>query len=192
MFLFSTYQIDGRAIVSHFCINYFEIFNFSLATAACPSGWVMSASKTKCFAYIESSQSWNESETTCRNHFGHLAAVTSFQELSFVQMLCGNETAKGGCWIGGRGMNTGGGVGWKWSDDTSNWDETLISMGAPNLNSNCSNSSCANSDDFCTMVNNRTTSLVAERCNTSRAFICMRVIGTATKIMIFNHQLPQL
>lgn len=107
-------------------------------------------------------------------------------------MLCGNETAKGGCWIGGRGMNTGGGVGWKWSDDTSNWDETLISMGAPNLNSNCSNSSCANSDDFCTMVNNRTTSLVAERCNTSRAFICMHVIGTATKIMIFNHQLPQL
>lgn len=146
---------------------------------ACPSGWVMGASKTKCFGFIRSSQSWNESEIGCRKYNGHLATLTSFQELNIIQKLCSEEKATNGCWIGDRSMNTGVGTGWKWSDNTSNWNESLIPVGTPNLKPSCTNSSCASTDDsvsWCTVVTNRTTSLVAERCNTSRAFVCTLVI----------------
>lgn len=135
--------------------------------ATCPSGWVISPSKTKCFRYISSSQPWDVSESQCKNYGGHLAALKSSQELSFVQNLCKLGT---GCWVGGRGFHSNAGFGWKWSDNTSQWNESNFS-GVSSL-SNCTNSSCQtnNTVDSCTLVTNRLTS---ERCNKSHAYICM-------------------
>ncbi|KAL2473995.1 C-type lectin receptor-like tyrosine-protein kinase [Forsythia ovata] len=83
--------------------------------ASCPSGWISNPSNTKCFKYIANNQSWDESETHCKANNGHLAAVTSLQELSFIQKLCSENAS--GCWVGGRGINGKDGLGWKWSED---------------------------------------------------------------------------
>ncbi|XP_059625514.1 C-type lectin receptor-like tyrosine-protein kinase At1g52310 [Cornus florida] len=137
--------------------------------APCPSGWVISPSKMKCFRSIASSQSWGKSETHCKVYNGHLAALTSFQELSFVQKLCGETASE--CWVGGKGVNSTIGFGWKWSDNTSNWNESII----PEAFSSCPNSSCHidNSIDLCTLVSKGTTLLRAERCNIPHDFMCM-------------------
>ncbi|KAE9461521.1 hypothetical protein C3L33_06569, partial [Rhododendron williamsianum] len=117
------------------------------------------------------SQSWNESETQCNGYHGHLAAVTSFQELSFVQNMCGDVA--NGCWVGGRDINSQAYLGWKWSDNTSEWNDSII-VRAP-LHSGCTNLSCyaKTSNEWCTLVTNETTPLVAERCNGTHYFICM-------------------
>jgi hypothetical protein len=146
-----------------------------LCTASCPNGWVIGLNKSKCFGYMRSSQSWNESETLCKGYGGHLLALTSFQELSFARSLCG-EVAKG-CWIGGRGINSTIGSGWKWSDNTSYWNASIFPDAT--VQSNCSSLSCHvnNSFDLCTLVTNGSASLVGEKCNMSHAFICMIDIG---------------
>lgn len=137
----------------------------------------MSPSKRKCFGYIPNSQSWAESESQCQGYHGHLAALTSFQELTFVQKLCGEVTSR--CWIGGRGTNSTADVGWRWSDNTSYWNETIIPQ--MRFRSSCNNMSCQNDDKFSlcsvTLVTNGTTSLMAEQCNMSHAYICMTYIG---------------
>lgn len=140
----------------------------------CPSGWVKGPSNTVCYKHIEKSQSWNESETSCRSYHGHLAALTSLAELTFAQHLC-NE-----CWIGGKTTDTNIGNAWMWSDKTYNWNQTLLTVLTPDLKSTCTNSSCFhNSKDdsasMCTILTNRTTSLVANTCNTSRSSLCMLV-----------------
>ncbi|GJX31060.1 C-type lectin receptor-like tyrosine-protein kinase [Tanacetum coccineum] len=66
------------------------------------------------------------------------------------------------------------------SDDYYNWNETFLNVVAPDLKSSCTNSSCLNyykedSTSLCTMLSNRTTSLVADGCNISHASICMLV-----------------
>ncbi|KAM7524729.1 hypothetical protein LguiA_014631 [Lonicera macranthoides] len=139
--------------------------------APCPSGWHMSPSKRKCFGYMASSQSWDESEIRCNGYNGHLAALTSLQELSLAQNMC-VEIANG-CWVGGRGINITVGLSWKWSDNTSHWNETIIPK--TTLKSGCTNFPCHNVDpiSLCTLVINGNSSLLAGRCNTSRAFICM-------------------
>lgn len=140
--------------------------------APCPSGWSISPNKSKCFRYIGSFESWNESETSCvKQYGGHLAALTSYEELSFARKLCGQSV--NGCWVGGRGINSSIGFGWKWSDNTSYWNASMF----PGLSvlSNCSSLSCRvnASNDLCTLVRNGSASLVSERCNMSRAFLCM-------------------
>ncbi|KAK2988666.1 hypothetical protein RJ640_000273, partial [Escallonia rubra] len=139
--------------------------------APCPSGWVMGPSKTNCFAYLAISHSWDESEASCKGYHGHLASPTSFQELSFIQKLCGGFGND--CWIGGKGPNSTSGLGWSWSDNTSFWNETIIPW--TSLRSVCTNLSCHNDDPvtFCTLVTNETSLVVAEKCNTSHAFLCM-------------------
>lgn len=124
---------------------------------------------------MASSQSWNESESQCNGYRGHLAAVTSFQELSFAQNLCGDVA--NGCWVGGRDITSQADLGWKWSENTSQWNASII-VRAP-LHSGCTNLSCyaKTSNELCTMVTNETTSLVAERCNRTHSFICMLDIG---------------
>jgi hypothetical protein len=146
-----------------------------LCTAPCPDGWVVGPNKSKCFGYMRIPQSWNESETLCKDYGGHLAALTSFQELSFAHSLCAKVASS--CWIGGRGINSTIGIGWKWSDNTSYWNESIFSGAI--VQSNCSSLSCHvnNSFDLCTLVTNGSTSLVSEKCNTSHAFICMLDIG---------------
>ncbi|CAI9287183.1 unnamed protein product [Lactuca saligna] len=140
----------------------------------CPSGWVKGPSNTVCYKYIENSQPWNESENSCRSYHGHLAALTSLAELSFAQHLC-NE-----CWVGGRSTDTIIGHQWTWSDKSYNWNQTLINVLTPDLKSNCTNSSCfynQNNDSasMCTILTNRTTSLVANICNISHSSLCMIV-----------------
>jgi len=92
--------------------------NESHSEALCPSGWVTGPSKTTCYKYIGDTKSWNESETSCRNNHGHLAALTSLVELNFVQEMCSKFTASKECWVGGIGTNTSNSMDWKWSDNT--------------------------------------------------------------------------
>lgn len=143
--------------------------------ASCPSGWFIGPNKVKCFGYFAKSQSWDDSETQCKNFSGRLAAVTSFEELSIVRKLCSDGAS--GCWIGGRFINTTVSMGWKWSDNKSFWNESIISEQP--VSSICPNLSCHNSSLFglCTLVTNDTTSVVAEQCNSPHAFLCMLDIG---------------
>ncbi|KAF5457055.1 hypothetical protein F2P56_021190 [Juglans regia] len=149
---------------------------FSLLTALCPTGWVIHPDKSKCFGYVRSPKPWSESEVICKGYGGHLAALTSFQELNFVRNQCGEVVR--GCWVGGRVINSTVGFGWKWSDNTSYWNETIY-PGSP-VQSTCTSLSCHtnNSFDLCSLVTNGSTSLISERCNVSRAFICMLDIGS--------------
>lgn len=146
-----------------------------LWTALCPAGWIVGPNKNRCFQYVGSSLSWDKSESFCKDIHGHLAALTSVQELSFAQKLC-TDTVNG-CWVGGRDFNSTNGFGWKWSDNISRWNESVF-PGAPSQ-FNCTNVSCHNINpiDSCTLVTNGHAALVGERCNTSHEFICMLNIG---------------
>lgn len=130
--------------------------------------------------YIRSSLSWDRAEALCQDMNGHLAALTSTQELNFAQSLCASASIAGGCWVGGRGYNsTALGVGWKWSDEASHWNKSVFP--GESLRVNCSTStSCsrANINDSCTLVSNARVALVGERCNTSHGLICMKNQGT--------------
>ncbi|PON33986.1 Tyrosine-protein kinase, partial [Parasponia andersonii] len=113
--------------------------------------------------------------TQCKTYGGHLAALATPEELGFAENLCG-ETLNG-CWIGGRIINSTSGLGWKWSDNTSQWNESIFSM-AP-LPLNCSSLSChgSSSTDLCALVINGSKYLSGERCNISHEFICMVETG---------------
>ncbi|KAK7836301.1 c-type lectin receptor-like tyrosine-protein kinase [Quercus suber] len=144
--------------------------------APCPTGWVIGPNDSKCFSYMGSPQSWKESENECKHNGGHLAALTSFQELNFAHNLC--KEVVNGCWVGGRVVNSTTGFSWKWSDNASYWNESILS--GPNFQFNCTSSPCPtkNSFDLCTlMTNNGSTPFTSERCNKSHAFICMLDIG---------------
>ncbi|KAF5786523.1 putative receptor protein-tyrosine kinase RLK-Pelle-C-LEC family [Helianthus annuus] len=154
--------------------------NESHYKAPCPSGWVTGPSNKICFKSIGNTQSWNESETSCRSNNAHLAALTSLAELNFLQDLCSKSTANNECWVGGIGTNTNtsNSIDWKWSDDTYNWNTTLLTVTTRDLKSTCTNSSCFysynESASLCTVLTNRM-SLVAEKCNISHTSICMRL-----------------
>ncbi|KAM2123871.1 hypothetical protein ACFX1Q_014523 [Malus domestica] len=139
----------------------------------CPAGWILGPNRRKCFGYTRSPQPWNESETHCKSYNGNLAAFKTSQELAFAQNLC----ASSGCWVGGRGVNSTIGLGWNWSDNTLYWNGSLFHVQP--LQSICSNISCHtnSSVNVCILVTNRSTSLLAESCNTSHAFICMVDLG---------------
>lgn len=141
-----------------------EIFS-GCFTVSCPSGWSSSPNNTKCFKYTASNESWDESEKQCKSYDGHLAAVTSLQELIELQKLCSDSS--NGCWVGGRLISED----WKWSDNTSYWNASI--------QSGCTNRSCfsRNLTDLCTLMINGTTSLVAQGCNMSHAFLCMLDMG---------------
>ena len=159
-----------------------KCFIFFLWTAPCPTGWVIGPNDSKCFIYMGSPRSWKESENECKRNGGHLAALTSFQELNFAHNLC--KEVVNGCWVGGRVVNSTTGFSWKWSDNSSYWNESILS--GPNFQFNCSSSPCPtkNSFDLCTLVtNNGSTPFTSERCNKSHAFICMLDIGMYLYIM---------
>ncbi|KAJ9162705.1 hypothetical protein P3X46_022461 [Hevea brasiliensis] len=139
--------------------------------AWCHSGWDISPNKNKCLKYLENSLSWVESENLCKSYGGHLAALTSSQELSFAKQLCGQIANS--CWVGGRDIDSTVGFDWKWSDNSSYWNKSIFA--GPSSDSNCTSLPCRNNTggDFCTLLNNGTTCLMEERCNMSHAFICM-------------------
>ncbi|CAI0401472.1 unnamed protein product [Linum tenue] len=135
--------------------------------------------RTKCFKYIRDFQSREESESWCKGHGGHLAALASNQDLDFALRLCGQSTD--GCWVGGRGTNSSVGFTWKWSDNTTHWSQSLF--GAVVFPSNCGNTSCHNNTavDLCTLLTNGSTIVMGERCNASHASICMVDSGLHSK-----------
>ncbi|KAI3815452.1 hypothetical protein L1987_15120 [Smallanthus sonchifolius] len=151
--------------------------NESHIVAPCPSGWVMGPSKTTCFKYDGNSQSWSKSETSCRSYRGHLAAIILSAELRFVQDLCSKSTASNECWVGGISTNNSNTINWMWTDNTYSWNKTLLTVVTPDLRSSCTNSSSFKdgSTSLCTMLTNRTRSLVANRCNVSCTSICMLI-----------------
>ncbi|KAJ8567752.1 hypothetical protein K7X08_019960 [Anisodus acutangulus] len=142
----------------------------------CDPGWFSSPSGKKCYKYNATSLQWGESEIYCNGYGGTLAAITSLEELNFVQKLCGNDS--NGCWVGGRSINTTAGLGWKWSDNASSWNESIV----PNttLDLSCTNISCYGfkSVDLCTLITNGTKPLIAERCNITHASICTLDAGS--------------
>lgn len=140
---------------------------------SCPTGWTLSPNKNTCFGHINTTLLWNESEIYCESYGGHLAALATSEELSFAENLCGNTS--NGCWIGGRRMNSTFGLGWKWSDNTSRWNESVFSRFLSNCSSLSSRSNC--STDLCTLVINGSRPLLGERCSTPHEFICMVEIG---------------
>ncbi|KAK4742463.1 hypothetical protein SAY87_000464 [Trapa incisa] len=137
----------------------------------CPAGWQPGPDRTKCFLYFGNSLSWNDSETICRNHSAHLAIVNSFNELNFTGFLC-NGTY-GSCWVGGSLVNSTNGLAWKWSDDSSYWNNSFFPEAS--LPSNCNELSCPlnSSINSCTLVTNGSLTLSTEGCNRSHTFICM-------------------
>lgn len=122
---------------------------------------------------MSSSHSWNESESKCNSFGGNLAAPITYQEFSFAQKLC-NRTI-GGCWVGGRVFNSSNDFVWKWSDNASIWNDSVIPSTA--LQSNCKNVSCRMNDSVgkCTLIfgGQATPLLKDEKCNSSHPFICM-------------------
>ncbi|CAL1361067.1 unnamed protein product [Linum trigynum] len=137
----------------------------------CPSGWNTNMNRTKCFKYIRDLKSWEESESWCEGHGGNLAALASYRDLEFALGLCGQSTD--GCWVGGKGTNSSFGFTWKWSDNTTHWNRSLF--GAVIFPSHCSNASCHKDPaiDSCTLLTNGSTPVMGERCDASRASICM-------------------
>lgn len=140
---------------------------------SCPTGWTVSPNKNTCFGHVNTTLLWNESEIYCENYGGHLAALETSEELSFAENLCGNTS--NGCWIGGRRINSTFGLGWKWSDNTSRWNDSVFSRFLSNCSSLSSHSNC--STDLCTLVINGSRPLLGERCSTPHEFICMVKIG---------------
>ncbi|CAO2185231.1 unnamed protein product [Urochloa humidicola] len=140
-------------------------------SSSCPEGWQISPVQNKCFKYISASLPWDRSEVVCRNNSGHLAALSSVQELNFAKSLCGSSAS--GCWVGGHHYNTSSGNGWKWSDDSSVWNETAFPIEP--LHANCSGTACgvANSNDLCTLVTNSHVSISAKGCSEPHGLICM-------------------
>ncbi|XP_009628188.1 C-type lectin receptor-like tyrosine-protein kinase At1g52310 isoform X1 [Nicotiana tabacum] len=147
----------------------------------CDPGWFSSPNGKKCFKYNATSLQWDESEIYCNSFGGNLAAITSSEELNFVQKLCGNDSNR--CWVGGKSINTTAGLGWKWSDNEASWNESLDLKST--FNSSCKNFSCYGfkSADLCTSITNGTTPLIAERCNTTHASICMLDAGSKCRHM---------
>ncbi|XP_057429629.1 C-type lectin receptor-like tyrosine-protein kinase At1g52310 [Lotus japonicus] len=147
--------------------------------APCPIGWVIDPNnKTRCFLHVESPQSWNDSETCCDKYGGHLASLTSLQELHFAQSLCGESINS--CWIGGRRLNSTGGFQWMWSDN-SQWNKSMF----PLVNCTGTGLSChVNSTyNLCTVVTNNSKSLISERCDNPHASLCILEIDTKCKHM---------
>ncbi|KAL0398094.1 UNVERIFIED_CONTAM: C-type lectin receptor-like tyrosine-protein kinase [Sesamum radiatum] len=133
--------------------------NQTHSRVSCPSGWSGNPSNTRCFKFVASNESWDESEKQCTSYDGHLAAVTSLQELFVLQKLCSENSEA--CWVGGRVINEN----WKWSDNASYWNESI----SP-IHSGCTNQSCFSNNltDLCTLMINGSASLVAQIRNKRR------------------------
>ncbi|KAH7387724.1 hypothetical protein KP509_16G038100 [Ceratopteris richardii] len=120
--------------------------------------------ENKCFATFNQSKRWSDAEAICRNHSGHLAAVSSKSDLQRIQYFCRNETD--GCWLGGQGAISTRGFVWEWSDTQTHWNSSMLP-----LNNNCSGSLC-NEAKLCTFITENGTLLEVDSCYSSRHFLC--------------------
>jgi hypothetical protein len=139
---------------------------------SCPKGWQITPDQAKCFRHLPNSLSWDGSEALCRNFSAHLATLSSAQDLNFAKSLCGGVSSSG-CWVGGRRYNTSSDPGWKWSNGSSSWNETVF-PGEP-LRANCSGAQCgqATSGEMCALVTSKHAALVGKKCGESHGLICM-------------------
>ncbi|CAM8947241.1 unnamed protein product [Rhodiola kirilowii] len=138
----------------------------------CLAGWVINPNKSKCFKYVGGLHSWNYSDSHCKGEGGHLAALTSSQDLSFVRSLWNQSEA--GCWVGGIGrLGAAGLLIWDWTDGESKWNETLL-VKQPSV-SKCHKKPChGNTSDYCALLSNASQGLTGEVCTNAHAYICMR------------------
>lgn len=130
----------------------------------CPADWRTGPSKDKCFKYVWSSLSWNKSQSLCHNYASHLATLASAEELAFVQTLC---TDRSGCWVGGRCYNSSHGLSWKWADNASYWNTSVLPRSQLRDTSGTSVNSCL-------LLTNSHVALASEKCDKSHGFICMQ------------------
>ncbi|KAM7271031.1 hypothetical protein ACFE04_030245 [Oxalis oulophora] len=140
-------------------------------TKHCPSGWVVGPNNTKCFRFIPTAHSWNQSEMFCLAHGGHLAAFSSAQELTFARNLCTLNSTH--YWVGGKCINTTSlGFRWEWSNDNNNNNTSLSNdsiLSGVTLPSHINVSAA-----YCTVLMiNGSSALVADICKVSHPSVCM-------------------
>ncbi|KAI8570978.1 hypothetical protein RHMOL_Rhmol01G0081300 [Rhododendron molle] len=137
------------------------------------SGWEKKAIQLKCFRSVRLELLLNSSEMLFKRYSKHVMCKSFKKELCFDLAACGFlNTCKSYGHASSQDINSQA-LGWKWSDNTSEWNDSII-VRAP-LHSGCTNLSCyaKTSNEWCTLVTNETASLVAERCNGTHSFICM-------------------
>jgi len=136
----------------------------------------MAPNKTKCFLHVGRPQSWNDSETCCSKYGGHLASLTSLQELQFAQRLCGESVNS--CWIGGQRCNTTAGYQWMWSDNSPG-NNSIFPLEDVPPHCNGTEPSCHrnSTDNLCTVMTNNSNSLMSERCDNLHSSLCILDIG---------------
>lgn len=141
----------------------------------CPSGWQEGPLQDHCFTVMINSSNWIESEEACKTQGGHLAALTSIEELQYASDLCVDTDVLGGCWIGGSQQETSSFYP-NWTDCKVKWNASAFPR-APSPDINCSDLSCPvfSVDGWCTLVANH--SLVWEYCLNKHAYICGLVQG---------------
>ncbi|CAM6083225.1 unnamed protein product [Calypogeia fissa] len=153
----------------------------SIQCGHCPSGWQEGPLEDHCFTVMINTSTWLESEEACKAYGGHLAALTSIEELQFVDGLCNEDTAAllggagGGCWAGGLQQQSSS-LYPNWTDCKVKWNVSAFPR-APSPVANCSDPSCPDYllDGWCTLVVNR--SLVWENCANTHPFICGLIQG---------------
>lgn len=106
--------------------------------------------------YVPTPQNWYNSEKVCNDLKGHLAVLTSAQDLNFTVSLC---TSLSGCWVGAHGYNIS-------SVTFSGWNQSIAAT--------CTGSNCS---QVCGLVLHGRDVLVGERCNASHGLICVRDHG---------------
>ncbi|XP_017422151.1 C-type lectin receptor-like tyrosine-protein kinase At1g52310 isoform X2 [Vigna angularis] len=186
LLLLSLLAVAAHGLASNATLNetcgYFDGSLSRDTKVPCPIGWVMDPNKTKCFLHVGRPQSWNDSEICCSKYGGHLASLTSLQELQFAQSLCGESVNS--CWIGGQRRNTTTGYQWMWSDNSPGNNSIFPLENVP-PHCNGTGLSCHgnNTDSLCTVMTNNSNSLVSERCDNPHSSLCILDIDAACNRM---------
>lgn len=126
------------------------------AASTCQVGWETNPVMHRCYMYVPTPQNWYNSEKVCNDLKGHLAVLTSAQDLNFTRSLC---TSSSGCWVRAHGYNIS-------SVTFSGWNQSITAT--------CTGSNCS---EVCGLIFNVRDTLVGERCNTSHGLICMKDHG---------------
>ncbi|KAL9314597.1 hypothetical protein ACSQ67_020049 [Phaseolus vulgaris] len=181
-FLLLLLAVAAHGLASNATLNetcgYFDASLSRDTNVPCPIGWVMAPNKTKCFLHVGRPQSWNDSETCCSKYGGHLASLTSLQELQFAQSLCGESVNS--CWIGGQRFNTTAGYQWMWSDNSPG-NNSIFPLEDVFPHCNGTELSCHknSTDNLCTVMTNNSNSLMSERCDNPHSSLCILDIGAS-------------
>ncbi|KAJ4798266.1 Protein kinase superfamily protein [Rhynchospora pubera] len=122
------------------------------SSTSCQVGWEVNPENDRCYMYVATPQNWYNTDKVCNGLKGHLAVLTSTQDLTFTQSLCSSLS---GCWVGAHGYNVSSFI-------FSGWNQPITAI--------CTSSNCT---EMCGLVLNGRDGLVGERCNASHGIICM-------------------